>query len=456
MKDHFIKEICAASLMVFSLGASAQTSEAPRENTPPAVAPGVVTQPGVNPVIPSIATTDDEPVRPINTPPGVNPPVPSRATLELSKRIKRINLPPHGNSETPPEVKALRGGMTGTTLIPDESARLLNVDFAAWGDVEVGLAAIGHTTNDVWNAYAAPWAPQGELAHTVWSDGSPSPARIAVENAPGQWGSSVNDPMYRSYIYPHDGGAITVTISNLPPALYDLYLYGHGGPSVDRPLQPEDNQQNSVFRVSTPANGAHYGEAATTTTAAWRDPVWKEGSQYVVFRKVAVVEGPIEITVERGGSTYAIISGLQIVEAGKLSGLRDDFSSVLSTAKSTRTRPAKTPSAPLLRSRSPARSVSDELGAGMLEEEGNRAFEQAIRAYQLAVSEYDRQRPSAANAIFRLGECYRKLGRFDEAKVQYARILREFADQKELAAYSRKFMAVPDSPATPPAPREEQ
>ena len=74
----------------------------------------------------------------------------------------------------------------------------------------------------------------------------------------------------------------------------------------------------------------------------------------------------------------------------------------------------------------------------MLEEEADEDIQTAIKSYRAAVAQFDQQRPAIANAIFRLGECYRKLGRIPEAKTQVARILREFPDQKRLAELSQK------------------
>jgi hypothetical protein len=332
--------------------------------------------------------------------------------------------------------------MAGSAALADSSARLLNVDFGSWWELAVGFAAVGHTTNDVWNRYAAPWSLLGEISGAVWSDGTPSPVRIIVENAPGQWSNDTKDPMYRTYSYPHNGAPIIVTISNLPPALYDLYLYGHGGPNhQQRAPTPEDARQNSVFRVTTPDNGTFYGEAATAATEAWLNPVWKEGSQFVVFRKVAATEGTIEIVVQRGESPHAVISGMQLVETGKLSDSRADFASAVSVEKAETDLPGSA-----LDGRSGNRdnrpaTMSRDLAAGALEEEGNLAFEKAARAYERVIARFDRERPIAANAIFRLAECYRKLGRLEEANVQYARILREFPDENELVEHSRKFLA---------------
>lgn len=80
---------------------------------------------------------------------------------------------------------------------------------------------------------------------------------------------------------------------------------------------------------------------------------------------------------------------------------------------------------------------------GIFEEEADQNPEAAIRSYQAVISGFDSQRANVANAIFRLGECYRKLGRMEEAKVQYARILREFTDLTQLAQSSQRYLAMP-------------
>lgn len=88
---------------------------------------------------------------------------------------------------------------------------------------------------------------------------------------------------------------------------------------------------------------------------------------------------------------------------------------------------------------------------GIFEEEADQNPEAAIRSYQAVISGFDSQRANVANAIFRLGECYRKLGRMEEAKVQYARILREFTDLTPLVQSSQKHLATPT-----PQPRAER
>jgi tetratricopeptide (TPR) repeat protein len=65
----------------------------------------------------------------------------------------------------------------------------------------------------------------------------------------------------------------------------------------------------------------------------------------------------------------------------------------------------------------------------------------ASQQYQDFVAAFDAQREGAAHAIFGLGEAYRKLGRLDEARAQYGRILREFVDFPELAQQSQKLLS---------------
>lgn len=80
------------------------------------------------------------------------------------------------------------------------------------------------------------------------------------------------------------------------------------------------------------------------------------------------------------------------------------------------------------------------LADAVLQEEGNLDAEEAIRSYQGIVSEFDSRREEAANAVFRLGEIFRKQGLINEAKAQYGRILREFADFPQLVKPSQKLL----------------
>src|ERR1017187_2586794 len=97
--------------------------------------------------------------------------------------------------------------------------------------------------------------------------------------------------------------------------------------------------------------------------------------------------------------------------------------------------------APVVLTASATNDLSAALQSGLFEEEGNRDLDAAISAYQSLAAQFDKSRQVAATAIFRLGECYRKLGRTNEAIAQFDRIAREFSDQQTLATLSRQNLA---------------
>src|SRR5213592_2862949 len=81
-------------------------------------------------------------------------------------------------------------------------------------------------------------------------------------------------------------------------------------------------------------------------------------------------------------------------------------------------------------------SAADDLNValqnGLFEEEANHNLDAAIQAYQSVLATHEAQRKLAATALFRLGECYRKLGQTNDAIAQYQRLLRDFSDQAAL------------------------
>jgi hypothetical protein len=110
--------------------------------------------------------------------------------------------------------------------------------------------------------------------------------------------------MYNSYIYPFDGGNVTVTVTNLAAGQYDFYVYG-----------PDGNYQLTV-------GPADYGVKTTWDQVVINPPIWQAGRQYAFYRGVSVVAGQgVELTVRPGAGGYAVISGMQIAStavAGQL------------------------------------------------------------------------------------------------------------------------------------------
>src|SRR5882672_6199743 len=105
---------------------------------------------------------------------------------------------------------------------------LIDIDFGAdIGAPKTGFAAIGQTPADIWN----PSTPLGRRS-AAWpqllaADGSSTAVGLIVSNAPATWGNGSDDPMYNSFISADPNETATLTVTNLPPGAWNLYLYGH-------------------------------------------------------------------------------------------------------------------------------------------------------------------------------------------------------------------------------------
>src|SRR5262245_13593871 len=85
-----------------------------------------------------------------------------------------------------------------------------------------------------------------------------------------------------------------------------------------------------------------------------------------------------------------------------------------------------------------AEGLTQALQHGLYEEEANQNLDAAIRAYQSVITQSEEQRKVVATALFRLGECYRKLGKTNEASAQYQRVIRDCSEQEQLVKLSRE------------------
>ena len=107
--------------------------------------------------------------------------------------------------------------------------------------------------------------------------------------------------------------------------------------------------------------------------------------------------------------------------------------------------------------------LADQLRKGIVQEEANQDADKAIAAYKSIVAQYDQDRQTAATALYRLAECYRKTGKRELAVAAYQRVIREFADQAALVEPSRQQLASaygitetrPGRPAARPAASPE-
>jgi len=81
--------------------------------------------------------------------------------------------------------------------------------------------------------------------------------------------------------------------------------------------------------------------------------------------------------------------------------------------------------------------MADTLRSGIAAEDSKQDTRAAIQQYNAVLKEYVQARETAATALFRMAECYRKQGNRGEAIAAYRRVVNEFADQSKLAAQSR-------------------
>jgi hypothetical protein len=143
--------------------------------------------------------------------------------------------------------------------IAADAGSLIDVAFTG-GPVtgEVGFAATGLTANDFWNSFTE---LDGALPDLEFTDGTPSGAGVIVNGANGVYGNGTFDPMSATYLYSSTGD-ISVSVTNLPAATYDFYIYGHGN------LSNED----SFFQLT--AGSQTYGNRHTSFGPNWPASVW--------------------------------------------------------------------------------------------------------------------------------------------------------------------------------------
>ncbi len=185
-----------------------------------------------------------------------------------------------------------------------QGATLLNIDFGqSESQRNFGPAAVGQTTNDLWNFYnrdgeAGEWRTLGALTNLKLADGTATLTGLIVTNLPGSWGNGSSDEMYLGYLYPFEGLG-TLSVTNLASGEYDIYVYSHDG--------------NYRLKVGV----ADLGTRTCRDNAREGTPVWQEGRHYVLFSKVIVQAGEaVTLTVLPGLDGYAVISGMQLVRTG--------------------------------------------------------------------------------------------------------------------------------------------
>jgi len=87
-----------------------------------------------------------------------------------------------------------------------------------------------------------------------------------------------------------------------------------------------------------------------------------------------------------------------------------------------------------------AQSAHDVFQKGLVQERAQGDLNEAIRLYQQIVEDHKDDRALVAKALLQMGGCYEKLGK-QEAQKAYQRLIKEFADQNDVATKARARLA---------------
>ncbi len=95
-----------------------------------------------------------------------------------------------------------------------------------------------------------------------------------------------------------------------------------------------------------------------------------------------------------------------------------------------------------------AQSVEQLYQDGQHKEQILGDLQAAISSYQKVVEKAAQNRQTAAQALFRIGRCYEKLGNTDETLEAYHRLIQDFGDQAEVMAEARARLAALGHPVS--------
>tara|TARA_Y100000588_G_C13925231_1_gene783271 strand:- start:7 stop:834 length:828 start_codon:yes stop_codon:yes gene_type:complete len=93
-----------------------------------------------------------------------------------------------------------------------------------------------------------------------------------------------------------------------------------------------------------------------------------------------------------------------------------------------------------LSANSGAQSASELLERGIYEEETAGDLEAAIKIYNQIVKNAEVDRPSIAQALYRLGMCYKKSGQDDAAAAAFEKLIEGFPEQEDLVEKARRHL----------------
>ena len=177
--------------------------------------------------------------------------------------------------------------------------RILNINFGLEPRNGVPNAAIG-ASDDVWTLIDV---GETEKTSIPYADGSSSGVDVTVSENDGEWGLADHFGVGHAYLYHNNRSVdLSVTLSNLPCGLYDVYVFAHG----DAP-----NQNAAIDVVS---DDVLYTGKSTVNDGTWsfRDQQPKAGGLFVKYTVTVVEDSPMTITSKRDGSNLSMFNAIQV------------------------------------------------------------------------------------------------------------------------------------------------
>lgn len=204
------------------------------------------------------------------------------------------------------------------------NAGLINVDFGDKNSTNYsgvpypgaysGAAVIG-ADGDIWNGVATTsTATSGSGISLVDSQGQATGIQLAyacpqlMRVTSSNWNALLDDQIGT---YNTLGSSLWVTLSDLEPGVYDLYVYGGSIASNGNPNTPNAK----TIGLSVQVGDMSYG--SVTLASASTEYAFVEGANYGVFESIVVGSGDIlTITgVNQLAGKTAALNGLQLVSA---------------------------------------------------------------------------------------------------------------------------------------------
>lgn len=175
---------------------------------------------------------------------------------------------------------------------------LINIDVGIYGQANVGVAAVGQSTNDSWNGIESYSQSFAVLSNLLAADGTTTAMGFTISNTAGLWHTGSSNTMYFNFDYNNQGGTGSAALVNVPSGTYDLLLYGYEG------------------KYDVQVGATDYGTKSCADSPIQNPPVWQEGRQYVRFRNIVVAGGQtISIAILHGDvDGDAVIAGLQLLQ----------------------------------------------------------------------------------------------------------------------------------------------